>query len=239
MHTEALSNETQGASQPAAVDTLASLLDSRYSCRGFLPKPVPREIIARILELSQRTASWCNSQPWEVAITTGEGTERFRQALLARVASGPGASDIPWPREYLDQYRDRRRECGMQLYQAVGVTRDDKDSAKRQSLENFRLFGAPHVALISTPEALGTYGAVDCGAFVGNFMLAARSLGVASIAQAALASHSSFIHEFFGIPDNRQVVCGISFGYEDPAHPANQFRTTRAPIADTVTWVER
>ena len=54
-------------------------------------------------------------------------------------------------------------------------------------------------------------------------MLAAKSLGVASIAQAALARHPQFTRQFFGLPEDRRIVCGISFGFEDPAHPANQF----------------
>ena len=104
--------------------------------------------------------------------------------------------------------------------------------------ENFRLFGAPHVAIVTTEEALGVYGAVDCGAYVANFMLAARSLGVAAIAQAALAAYSPFIREFFALPDERQVVCGISFGFEDAKHPANGFRTRRAHLSEVVTWVD-
>lgn len=108
----------------------------------------------------------------------------------------------------------------------------------QQALENFKFFGAPHVAIITTASLLGTYGALDCGAYVNNFMLAARSLDVASIAQAAIAMRSKFLHEWFQIPDERQVVCGISFGYEDPAHPANGFRTTRARMEQVVHWVD-
>jgi nitroreductase len=92
------------------------------------------------------------------------------------------------------------------------------------------------VAIVSTDEALGVYGAVDCGAFVSNFMLAAAAVGVASIAQASLASHSRFVHEHFGIPDDRMIVCGISFGYENSNHPANRFRTRRANLDEVVTW---
>jgi len=79
---------------------------------------------------------------------------------------------------------------------------------------------------------------VDCGAYVSNFMLAAQSLGVATIAQAALAGYSPFIRAHFGIPEDQRIVCGISFGYADLEHPANGFRTTRAPIGDVVRWVE-
>lgn len=215
------------------------LLHARWSCRGFLPQPVPRATIDRILELAQRTASWCNTQPWQVVVTSGAGTERFREALGAHVASHPEIEpDFPFPREYPGVYRERRRECGFQLYESVGIKRGDREASARQGAENFRFFGAPHVAIITTPEALGVYGAVDCGAYVSNFMLAAQSLGVATIAQAALAGYSPFIRAHFGIPQDQRIVCGISFGYADLEHPANGFRTTRAPIGDVVRWVE-
>jgi nitroreductase len=40
----------------------------------------------------------------------------------------------------------------------------------------------------------------------------------------------------FGVPEDRLVLCGISFGYEDRAHPATEFRTGRAPLAEVVDW---
>ena len=222
--------------RPTATDSYARLLAERYSCRGFLPQPVPRETIVRILELAQRTASWCNSQPWKLVITSGAATARFREALLAHARQNKPSPDFPFPREYLGVYLERRRECGFQLYDAVGVRRGDREAGARQGLENFRLFGAPHAAIVTTDEALGIYGAIDCGAYVSNFMLAARSFGVASIAQAALGAHPAFTRAHFGLPPDRLVVCGISFGYEDPAHPANRFRTRRAPVEDAVEW---
>ena len=88
-------------------------------------------------------------------------------------------------------------------------------------------------------EALGVYGAVDCGAYVANFLLAAASLGVATIPQAALAARPQRIRDFFGLPSDRLVVCGISLGYADSGHPANGFRTSRADIATAVQWEGR
>ena len=79
---------------------------------------------------------------------------------------------------------------------------------------------------------------LDCGAYVHDFMLAAHALGVASIAQAAQAAVSAFWRERLALPANRKVVCGIAFGYEDPAHPANRFRTSRAALEDAVRWVD-
>ncbi len=217
-------------------DALAALLAERYSCRGFLPQLVPRATIEKILQIAQRTASWCNSQPWQLVITSGAATERFRAALTDYAQKHEPTPDYPFPAQYRGVYLERRRECGFQLYAAVGVQRGDREAGARQTLQNFRLFGAPHAAIVTTDEALGIYGAIDCGAYVNNFMLAAKSLGVASIAQAALARHPQFTREYFGLPEDRRIVCGISFGFEDPQHPANQFRTSRATLDAVVDW---
>ena len=218
--------------------TLEVMLRERFSCRAFRPEPVPRAIIERILRMAQRSASWCNSQAWQLHITEGPATERFRQALLAQIASKPeGDPDIAHPREYRGVYLQRRRECGFQLYNTLGIARGDRQGYAKQGLENFRLFGAPHVAIVTSDEALGPYGAVDCGSYVATFLVAAWACGVASIAQAALAQQASFIHRFFDIGPDRLVVCGISFGFADEAHAANSFRTTRASIDEAVSWI--
>ena len=222
-----------------AISTLESLLASRYSCRAYKTEQVPREIIERILNAAQRTASWCNSQPWQVTITSGEATRQFRDVLYPVAAAGtPNSGDFEFPREYRGAYLDRRRESGFQLYNTLGIVRGDKAAYAEQALQNFNFFGAPHVAIITSDEALGVYGAVDCGGYVNNFMLAAQALGVATVPQAALAFHSAVVRKHFGIGDDRRVVCGISFGYPDSEHKVNSYRTNRAALGDVATFVE-
>ncbi|EJE48974.1 nitroreductase [Acidovorax sp. CF316] len=219
-----------------AHDTLSELLHTRYSCRSFLPEALPRATIERILATAQRTASWCNAQPWQVHIASGETLDRLRAAFEDAITRAQPSPDLPWPREYRGVYQERRRECGYGLYEALGIAKGDRAASARQAAENFSMFGAPHVAIVSSDEALGVYGAVDCGAYVGNFLIAAHSLGVAAVPQAALASYPGVLREVLGIGTDRSIVCGISFGLADPAHPANQFRTTRADPASSVVW---
>jgi nitroreductase len=225
--------------QAAPIDVLETLLRERYSVRAFKPDPVPREIVERVLTAAQRTASWCNSQPWQVVIASGEAKEKFRRAIYAEAASGaPQDGDFEFPREYQGVYLERRRESGFQLYNTLGIARGDKSAYAKQALQNYNFFGAPHVAVIHTDEALGIYGAIDCGAYVNNFMLAAQALGLGSIAQAALARHSGLIRRHFALADDRRVVCGISFGYADHADRVNSYRTSRASLAETVRFME-
>ena len=228
-----------GHSTEERIGVIEELLGERYSCRAFRPDPVPRPTIERILKAAQRTASWCNSQPWQVVVASGEAKERFRKAIYATVSSGaPEDGDFPFPREYRGVYLERRRESGFQLYNTLGIARGDKAAYARQALENYNFFGAPHVAIIHTDEALGIYGAIDCGAYVGNFMLAAQALGLGTIAQAALARQSGLIRRHFELGDDRRVVCGISFGFPDSDHRINSYRTSRAGLAETVTFVD-
>jgi nitroreductase len=215
------------------------IVAARWSCRAFLPDPVARETIETILRVAQMTPSWNNAQPWEVIITSGRATDRFRALMTDKQVSGaPREPDLAFPREYRETYLARRRACGFQLYDAVGVQRGDKQGYARQSLRNYELFDAPHAAIVTTDEALGVYGAVDCGAYVSSFMLAAQALGVATIAQAALSVYSAAIREHFAIPDTRHVVCGISFGWPDLDHPVNRYRTPRADVAEAARFVD-
>jgi len=218
---------------------LEDIVRSRYSCRKYLPKAVPRETIDAILEVTQKTPSWCNTQPWHVLLVSGAALDRFREKMHAHASKGEAINpDFAFPPRYEGAYRDRRKVCGVQSYKALGIGREDKAAAQEQSLENFRMFGAPHLALITTEAELGVYGAVDCGLYVSNFMLAAGNHGVATIAQAALASYPDFIRGYFGLPGNRKMVCGISFGYADESHPINGYRTERTPVADSVRYID-
>lgn len=220
------------------IEVVEKLLAARYSCRAFKPEPVARATIERVLAAAQKTASWCNSQPWQVTIFSGDAVHTFGEAMYKAASERvPPVTDFEFPREYNGVYLDRRRESGFQLYNALGIPRGDKAAYNKQMLENFRFFGAPHIAIITSDEALGVYGAVDCGGYVSNFMLAAQALGIATVPQAAIAGHADVVRKHLGVGEERRVVCGISFGYADESHLANSYRTNRATIPEAVTFI--
>ena len=218
------------------LSALQRLLDRRYSCRGFLGKQVPQETIEEIVKTAQKVPSWCNSQPWQLDICSPKKTKDLADALTKAAMAGLQSPDIVFPERYLGVYKERRSTCGWQLYDAVGITKGDREASYKQMIENFRFFGAPQVAVVTTPKELGAYGAVDCGAFVTAFTLAAQGFGVATIAQAAVAGIAPVVRENLGLSTNRNILCAISFGYEDKDHPANQFRTIRAEPSDVIDW---
>lgn len=228
----------QDTSPHAAVEALQRLMSERFTCRAYRPDPVPEGVIRDIVNIARQTASWCNVQPWHVTIATSATMDAFRDALVEQARrNGEVDSDLPFPEEYWGVYADRRRETGYRLYDALGIERGDKERRANQGFENFRMFGAPHVAIVTVPAKLGPYAGVDCGGFINSFLLAARAHGVATTPQAAIARHAKFVRRFFEIGDERQMVCAISFGYADAEHPVNQFRTSRASVDEVMDIV--
>ncbi len=228
-------NATDAENERRAFDRLAR---SRFSCRAFLPQPVPEETIAHILDTASWAASWSNVQPWEVLVTRPETTARLAQVLAGLAAAKtPAAPDVPFPPGFAGVHLQRRREVGFGLYHALGIAREDRAARDAHHVENFRFFGAPHVALLTVPAAMGAYGALDLGNFLSCFMLAAHAEGLATLAQAALAQYAGAIREMFDIPADRAFLCGVSFGFADPDHPANRFRAPRAAVGETCRFV--
>lgn len=218
---------------------LARALVERHSCRAFRQELVERPILEAIFSMAQGAASWCNAQPWQATIASGNAVERLRAALLRAVDEGAEVNrDLPFPKDYRGVYLDRRRECGFQLYESVGVSRGDKAGYARQARENFRFFGAPQVAALTTDADLGVYGAVDVGGYVQVLLLAMQAHGIATIAQAAPANYSDVVKSALGIDPERRLVCCVAFGYEDAEGPANRFRTRRAALSDVVAWID-
>ncbi len=213
---------------------LERLLADRWSCRGYLPDEVPRDTIERLLTAAGRTPSWCNTQPWEVTVLSGEATASLVKAMATDAEHW--TPDIAFPPGYEGVYADRRRESGWQLYEAVGVAKGDRDGSAAQMMRNFEFFGAPHAAIVTTSASLGAYGAIDCGLFIDTFLLAAQALGLGACAQAAIAMRAGVVREHLGLPDDRQVVAGIAFGLPDPQHATNTYRTTRVPLEEFVTF---
>lgn len=220
------------------LDVLGTLMSERFTCRAYQKTPVPEDQIRSIVELARTSASWCNVQPWHVVIASVNATETFRNALMEHAANAAEPdSDIAFPDGHHGVHAERRRETGRRLREALGIERHDRERRANQTFENFRLFGAPHVAIVTMAAELGPHAAMDCGSFIAAFLLAAHAHGVATTAQGAVARHARFVRSHFGIGDDRKMLCAIAFGYADHNHPANSFRTIRAPDEELMQLV--
>ncbi|PIB06612.1 MULTISPECIES: nitroreductase family protein [Streptomyces] len=92
-----------------------TLLSERWSCRAYLPDQVPDDVIAEMFAITQRTASWCNTQPWQAYLTKGEATRRFAESLTEHARTHEQVSDLGMPAGYQRVYKERRRGAGYAL----------------------------------------------------------------------------------------------------------------------------
>jgi len=92
--------------------------------------------------------------------------------------------------------------------------------------------------MTTTHAELGACGVLACGPYLETFLLAAQAQGVGAVPRRRWAAHAPFTRTHFGIPEDRLVVCGMSFGWPDRDHAANGFRTRRASTEDNITWIQ-
>ncbi len=207
-------------------------ISTRRSVRAFLPDAVAPELIRTILSTAARAPSGNNIQPWQVHVVTGDTRERLSSALLAAFnANAPMQPDYQYyPSTWRDPYLSRRRESGWSLYKLLGIQKGDKALSKEQHSRNFTFFGAPAVIYITIDSDMGQGSWLDVGMFIQALMTAARGLGLHTCPQVALVGYPDVVRKELAISPDKILVCGISLGYEDTAHPANKLRTTRASV---------
>ncbi|MGH3165342.1 MAG: nitroreductase, partial [Trebonia sp.] len=217
---------------------------SRRSCRAFLPVPVPRPHIDRLLALAARSASNSNCQPWQVHVLTGTAKRRLTTALL-RAHDDPGYLRAPEydyqpsPDQWPEPFRSRRQRFGQALYRDVlGIAQDDVAGRVGHHRRNYDFFGAS-VGIILTVSRRPLQGSlVDAGLFLQALMLAARGAGLATCAQASLIDFSPVLREHLPIPGDQLIVCALALGYADQSHRLNHQDTPREPTASFAAYYD-
>jgi nitroreductase len=224
----------------SAVD---QVINGRYSCRAFLPAPIPNDVLKDILSIASRAPSGTNIQPWKVWVLTGETKHRVSERLLATFDDPEEVSTHSepyqyYPKKWVEPYIDRRRKVGLGLYNLLGIQKGDALRMHEQHARNYKFFDAP-VGLIFTVDTIMEQGSwLDYGMFLQNIMLAAKARGLDTCPQAALIQFHRVIREELEIPDSESVICGMSLGYADPDAPENALRTERAPLDEWVRFKE-
>jgi nitroreductase len=223
-------------------------IESRFSARAFLPRPVARELIADILRVASRAPSGTNTQPWKVYVLQGDS----RDGLVPRSARRTTRSSADpsagaqyreeydyYPEKWVSPYIDRRRENGWSLYGLLGITKGDKDKMHAQHQRNFKLFDAPVGLMFTLDKVMGRGSLVDYGMFLQSIMVAARARGLHTCPQAAWNGFAKIILPHIGAGPDEMLVCGMALGFADESTLVNTFHTPREPVeklAQTTGW---
>jgi nitroreductase len=213
------------------VDML-QIIKSRQSVRAFLKKPVEQSLIHAILEAARFAPSGANTQPWQVVVVTQTYIQQIGDAIIA--ARNANVKENPdyhyYPNEWYEPYKSRRKACGLALYNSLNITMQDPEQRKLQWYRNYTFFGAPVGLLFFLDLKLEKGSWVDMGMFIQNVMLAAKSVGLDTCPQAALAEYPDIVRKIVEVPKEKALLCGMALGYADYQHPVNQYRTTRGSV---------
>ena len=217
--------------------SLAEALRERRSVRGYRSDPVPQAVLDEVFGLAQLAPSNCNIQPWKVFVASGAMRDELRHRMVEHVTKGdPIQPDFEHLPNFEGVYRKRQVDCAVELYNNMGIARDDREGRARASLRNFELFDAPHVAFIGMERQFGVTVALDVGMYIQTLMLVMTSFGIGSCAQGSMRYYPQDVRDLFGEPDSTAILCGISFGYEDQSVAANRTRVGREPLGESVRF---
>ena len=211
---------------------VAEALQARKSVRAFTNEAVTKDQITDILNVARCAPSGVNTQPWQVAVVTGDIKQTIEDNIVAAANAGE-ASSIGYryyPGEWREPYRSRRKACGLQLYSTLNITREDKERQKQQWFANYRTFGAPVMLLFFIDAYLAEGSYMDYGMFLQSVMLAAVDQGLATCPQAALAEYPHIVKDALGYDDSVTLLCGMALGYEDKEAVVNSYRTPREEV---------
>ncbi len=227
-------------SNPNAKTVILNNISERRSVRAFTDQPVADELIQELLHVARFAPSGVNHQPWQVAVLREQCLARVADAMVAAFESGANASpDYQYyPLEWFEPYKTRRFECGMALYNALDIEREDKAKRREMWKRNYRFFAAPVALMCLVDKRMQTGSWMDMGMFIQNILLAAQAFGLACCPQAAVAEYPDIIRQQLQLSDELAVVCGIAIGYPDWQHPTNQYRTAREAVDVFTRWYD-
>jgi nitroreductase len=218
------------------IHELHALWRRRASKRAFRSQPIAQDTLRALFAAAQQAPSWCNVQPWRVAVTEPPKTGELAAALVAAARSTLPHAEVPFALDYPPPYKQHRVACGVALYQAMGIAREDKAGRYDAWLRNYALFDAPHVAIVACDKRLGPYAYVDVGVWLGYVLTAAAALAIDTCPMASVAAYPEVLREHLSIAETDTILFGLALGHADDAAPTNSCRTTRDPVEANITF---
>jgi len=215
-------------------------IEGRISVRAFQDKPVSKETLTQVLDIARWAPSGTNTQPWKVVVSQGQSKQAISSAFLEAATSGTKINPdyLYYPEEWIEPFKSRRFQCGMDLYSALDIGRGDKEKRMEASLDNYRFFGAPVSLFFFIDNVMGKGSWFDMGMFLQSVMLAAREFGLGTCPQASTTDYPDIVRDILGVSDQYSLICGLSLGYPDDSKPINQYRTRRDEVNEFTTWVD-
>lgn len=199
---------------------LAEVIRGRRSVRRFRPEPVPRELLAELLELAGWAPSAGNRQSWQfTAVTSPEALARMAAAVRER-----------W-RGILEANRGHGFAAEFEKYAA---TFSWFDRAPAVVVFSAREADAIQRHMLGEAAAAAGGGATSAAMAAQTFMLAAHARGLGSCCLTAPLAAAGELGEILALKRKREIVCLVAVGWPAEVPPA----PPRRPAGETVRFVE-
>ena len=211
-------------------------VNKRMSVRQFLDTPVPDDVIKQLIIDASRAPSGGNVQPWRIYAVNGESMTR----LLRFLEDKPQAEEpeyAMYPSGLTEPYRTNRFALGEQMYEKLGIPREDKAGRLRQVARNNVFFDAPAAIFCYVDRIMDKPQWSDLGMYLQTFMLLAQERGLDTCPQEYWSLRHGAVGEFIGVPENEMMFCGVAIGHADPSAPVNSLRSERMPFDQFARFV--
>jgi nitroreductase len=212
----------------------------RRSIRGYQQKPVPKALIREVLEMAIRAPTSLNTQPWNFYVVTGEVLDRIREGNVERNLAGvPDSREFRMGPGYEGVHRERQIGIAIQLFEAMGIERHDKEKRMDWVLRGFRQFDAPVSIVVTYDKSIqgSDIAPFDCGGVVNCLVNAAWSKGLGCVINSQGIMQSPVVREHAGIPDDQVIQTCVAMGWPDDSFPANAVVSTRKSVDEAATFV--
>jgi nitroreductase len=227
----------QGLRQRHEMDVYEAVR-TRQSVRGFLDRPVPPEVLRRVLIAALQSPSGGNLQPWHIYVLSGAKLNDLKARVRRRVAAGDLGDQPPvppYPLHLPARYAQRLEDMGARRYKAVGVDRDDREARARARAGNWECWGATTALFCYLERTMLPPQWMDVGMCLQAVMLLFRAENLDTCPQIAWAEYHETVAEVIEPSSNLVLACGMSIGFADPDVPRPWM--TRAELSDAVTFI--
>jgi nitroreductase len=205
---------------------VSDAVNSRKSIRAFLDTPIETSLLVKLLNLASRSPSGGNLQPWHIYLLNGKKMTDFKE-FMKRWENPELPQYEIYPSNLKEPYRTSRFELGEAMYDLLSIPRDDKAARFAHLMENFNFFGAPSALFCFVDATMGPPQWSDLGMFLQTFMLLAQEHGIDTCAQEAWAVKPDSLREFFSVPNELNIFCGMAIGYKDAHAKVNELHSQR------------
>ncbi|MEM7493506.1 MAG: nitroreductase family protein, partial [Pseudomonadota bacterium] len=180
-----------------------------------------------------------NSQPWNFYVCTGDVLDAIRKGNVERNLAGvPDSREFRMGPAYDGVHRERQIGIAIQLFEAMGIERHDKEKRMDWVLRGFRQFDAPVCIVVTYDKALagGDIPPFDCGGVVNCIVNTAWSKGLGCVINSQGIMQSPVVREQAGIPDDQVIQTCVAMGWPDDSFPANAVVSTRKSVDDAAVF---